>query len=335
VSAATATALGTTRLSLDQARALEVMRREAATAPMPFTPSRLWREVLALFDQLFKTEGITNPEHQYFNDRFSRFEVDHRLHRYACWMYRSLLVSRDSLGLLGSLNATCKEEHLFGYHMEGQLVSTDLLLSLDDFYSLYELNAAIATEPLVVADLGAGWGRLGYVLQKVNPRCIYVVFDLPEPLVISQSYLPTLLPEVPVRRYEQCRHVARFDREILQAAPMWFLGAQDLLKFDAASVDLIVKTGSFQEMPATYVAEYFRHFSHVAAGGHCFLRQLRRGNSHGHRWDEIPGLDDYPFPANWGRQFLRSATFSDESFEAGFSIPPRIEQFQRTTRRGL
>jgi hypothetical protein len=142
------------------------MRRDAKGAPMPFTPSRLWREVIALFDQVFRTEGIKNPEHQYFNDRFSGFEVDHRLHRYACWMYRSLLVSRDSFGLLRRLSATCKEEDLFAYPMEGQLISTDLLLSVDDFYSLHELNAAIAREPLVVADLGAGWGHSGMCYRK-------------------------------------------------------------------------------------------------------------------------------------------------------------------------
>jgi len=319
---AAATALRTTGLSPDQAGLLAAMRRDAAGAAVPFTPSRLWREVIAIFDQVFRTEGINNPEHQYFNDRFSGFEVDHRLHRYACWMYRSLLVSRDSFGLLRRLSATCKEEELFAYPMEGQLVSTDLLLSVDDFYSLYELNSAIATEPLVVVDLGAGWGRLGYVLQKVNPLCTYVVLDLPEPLLISQSYLPTLLPEATVCRYDQSRHIVRFDRETLRTARMWFLGTQDLLKFDAGAVDLMVNTGSFQEMPKTYVEEYFRYFSRVAAGGHCFLRQLRAGKSQGHRWDEIPGLEDYPFPATWMLQFLRSATFSDESFEAGFSIPP-------------
>ena len=76
--------------------------------------------------------------------------------------------------------------------MDSQTLSLDLLFSIDDFYNLYEINPKIAHEPIVVAELGAGWGRLGYVLRKVNPRATYIVFDLPEVLLISQTYLPTL-----------------------------------------------------------------------------------------------------------------------------------------------
>ena len=48
----------------------------------------------------------------------------------------------------------------------------------------------IATKPLVVLDLGSGWGRMGYILKKLNPSICYIACDLPESLVVSSSYLP-------------------------------------------------------------------------------------------------------------------------------------------------
>jgi len=306
-------------LSDYQIQLLEEMRRDVEHAGPPFKPSLRWRqELTGLFEKLFRIEGIQNPEDQEYNLRFSGFAPsDIRLHRYICWMYRSLLAKRDSLGLLSRLQATCKEGRGYGYRMENNFLSLDLLFSIDDFYGLYELNPAVATDPLIIADLGAGWGRLGYVLNHVNPQCTYIVFDLPEILLISQTYLPTLFPNIVIQNYEQSRLLDRFKKQSLKSAHMWFLGPQDILKFDTASIDMIVNIGSFQEMPVDYISQYFRHFSRVAAGGCCFLRQLRDGKSQGQCLDDF-----YQFPNYWKRRFLRSSTLSDEFFEAGFEIPP-------------
>jgi hypothetical protein len=310
-------------LTTEQKQWLKEMREDSKEVGPPFKPSQQWQGLVERFERMFSEQGIQNPENQDYNLSFSGFALgDRRLHRYVCWMYRSLLSKRDSLGLLSKLEATCKEDRGFGYKMEDTFLSLDLLFSIDDFYGLYELNPAVATEPIIVADLGAGWGRLGYVLHKVNPRCTYIVFDLPEILLVSQSYLPTLLQDTVVRKYDKNRTVPRFNREILRDAGIWFILPQDILRFDASSIDMIVNIASFQEMPVEYVAEYFKYFSTIAAGGHCFLRQLRDGKSHGHALDQIPGFNQYPFLSNWERKFLRSSTLSDEFFEVGFTIPP-------------
>jgi len=316
------------RLLDEQQHLLDVMRQDSEKIVPPFKPSQQWQMLVDRFELLFYKEGIQNPEHQGYNLSFSGFALkDPRLYRYVCWMYRSLLAKRDSLGLLEKLEATCKEGFGYGYKMADRLVSLDLLFSIDDFYGLYELNKSVATAPIIVAELGAGWGRLGYVLRSVNPKCTYVVFDLPEILLICQSYLPTLLKNPRVRGYDVNRTVSRFSAEKLLEADLWFLCPQDIVRFDTGSINMIVNIASFQEMPKEYVAEYFRYFSTVANGGHCFLRQLRDGKSHGHNLDQIPGLADYPFPAEWKRNYLRSSTLSDEFFEAGFTIPPSTPNY--------
>jgi putative sugar O-methyltransferase len=45
-----------------------------------------------------------------------------------------------------------------------------------------------------LAELGAGYGRLGYVMLK-TAQCQYFVFDIPPALYLSQWYLTTLFPK--------------------------------------------------------------------------------------------------------------------------------------------
>ncbi len=307
----------------EQLRRLGRMRDDVAAAGAPFVPAGEWEELAARFRQAFRAEGIHNPEEQLFNLSFSGFASgDPRLHRYVCWMYRTLLEKRDALGLMSKLKATCKAEAGFAYELDGDFLSLDLLLSIDDFYSLYQLNPMIATEPVVVAELGGGWGRLGYVIASVNPNSTYCMFDLPEALLISQTYLPKLLRESEASTYESARSLTRVSRENLHGKNLWFFGPQALASAQLGTFDYVVNIASFQEMPLEYVRSYLQHFGKAAAGGSCFLRQRKLGGKLAQScWEEIDGLPSYPFPREWKRRFFRSSTMSDEFFEIGFALP--------------
>ncbi len=297
------------------------MRRDNVECVPPFRASEHWQYVAKIFDDAFEAEGLGNPEDQSYNLRFSGFPAgDPRLHRYVCWQYYLRLMERDTLGLFRKLRATCKMGRGFAYEFDGVAVSLDLLLSVDDFYSLYELDPRIATDPVAIGELGAGWGRLGYVLCSVNPRCSYVIFDLPEILLISESYLPSILPNSRAQGYEKTRLLTAVDRETLAGARLWFFGPQQMDKFETGSLDLIVNIASFQEMPPEYIALYASRFSRIAAGGGCFLRQLKFGESHGHNHGEVGSFDAYPLPPDWTRLFIRPSTMSDEFVEAGYRI---------------
>ncbi len=255
-------------LSAEQSYLLELMRRDNAVCKPPFRASAHWQHVAKIFEDAFRSEGLESPEDQSYNFRFSGFAAgDFRLHRYVCWLYYRRLKEEDRLGLFRKLRATCKHGRGYAYDFDGDLVSLDLLFSIDDFYSLYELNPLIATEHVTLGELGAGWGRLAYVVCEVNPRCSYVIFDLPEILMISQDYLPRLLPASNIHRYERNRELAEVGREALADAGLWFFGPQHMEKFSTGSLDLVVNIASFQEMPSEYIALYANSFSRIASGG--------------------------------------------------------------------
>lgn len=308
-------------LTADQAALLQLMRADNAASQPPFRASAHWQNVADIFDQAFQAEGLGNPENQSYNFRFSGFAAaDPRLHRYVCWMYYQRLKQRDVLGLFSKLRATCQVDRGYAYEMDGRLVSLDLLFSVDDFYNLYELDPRIADSPVIVGELGAGWGRVGNVLCQANPRATYVIFDLPEVLFISQSYLPATLPHSVARSYQAARSLDRIERSTLRDANLWFFGAHHIEKLAPATLDFVVNIGSFQEMPVEYIAKYTAIFSKAAAGGRCFLRQLEFGASHAHRFDEAESFSAYPIPQNWSREYLRPSIMSDQFVEAGYRI---------------
>jgi hypothetical protein len=114
-----------------------------------------------------------------------------------------------------------------------------------------------------------------------------------------------------------------YSRTAITQNRFWFLGPQQLPNCEPGSLDFFVNICSFQEMPRSYVTEYLKVVSKVAAGGHCYVRQLKSGAAHEHRLDEIAGIEEYDFPSNWHIKFNRSSILSDEFFEAGFEIQQR------------
>ena len=308
------------RLTAEQSSLLAQMRADNSVASAPFRATECWQEVCRIFDRHFYMEGIGDVEAQYLNLRFSGFAPgDPRLHGYLVYTYFQLLRQRDIYDLLRRIRCAPGRACL-GYDFEGCNVSLDLLFSVDDFYSLLELRPDVLSEPLVVADIGAGWGRLGYVLKQVNPSAAYVIFDLPEALLISSAYLPSVLPGVKHMSYMGSRGLPLLSRATLLGGGMWFLGSQDLARVRAASVDMVVNIASFQEMTEAQVRQYFEVISDKARGGHLFLKQLWSGRTHGHHLTEIAGYERYPFPPAWERVFLRNATFSHAFFETGYRI---------------
>lgn len=308
-------------LSPRQLRLLNQMRSDNGAAPPPFRATALWAAAARRFEREFYMNGIDGVETQYFNLRFSGFAAgDERLYDYFLYTYFQLVRERDTLGLLKRVSTMCPVKRGFAYEIEGCRVSLDLLFSIDDLYNLLEVRPGLLSEPLVIADVGAGWGRLGYVLKLANPRLAYVVFDLPESLLISSTYLHKLLPEEPYRSYQDSRSVHSLDRRMLTDGEMWFLGAQDLLKVCPGSLDVVVNIASFQEMTLDQVSEYFRIIGEKAHGGVLYLKQLWSGKTHGQHLGEIAGYEEYPFNASWERLFLRNARFSHYFFEAAFRL---------------
>ncbi len=306
---------------------LAQMRADNLRAGAPYVPTGFWNHEAAQFGVVFDMSGINDVENEYFNTRFSGTQPDDpRLYSWFLWTYYNLVRQRDTLGLLDRIQATLPAQAgavaltAAGADippsrleiLKGKPMSPDLLFSVDDFYNLYELDPRVATDEIVVADLGAGWGRLGYVLLRANPHAHYLILDIPESLLVANERLPRLLADASVADYSGTREIACFDREVFLGKQLWLLGCHDLARFATGSIDIMANIASFQEMPASQVNAYVELFDRVALGGSVYLRN---------NWQGVQSAyTEIAIPEDWERVFLRNARASCDFYETGFRI---------------
>ncbi|WP_374349977.1 putative sugar O-methyltransferase, partial [Chitinimonas sp.] len=293
-----------------QQQILTRMREENQRSGFPFAPGKFWEDELRYFNKAMQAFGINGVEDEYYNTRFSGVTPDdHRLFHWFMWTYYQLLQQRDVLNLLDTITVTMAEKPSYipavdgkpmsvsaTVDINGKRYSPDMLFSIDDFYNLHELNPGIATEAVTVADLGSGWGRIGYLLLQINPKVSYIVLDLPEPLLISSTYLPKLLPDCSVADYLYGLDQPFLDRGRLLQKNLWFLGAQDIQKIAAGSIDYFINVASFQEMSLAQTNAYLGWAGKVSQGGHVYLR-----NGWEHTVPHTAQFSEYEIPAGWQR----------------------------------
>lgn len=313
---------GRSRFTPEQQKLLALMRRDNAVSNAPFQATRLWVEANKDIEDKLHSEGIGAVESQWMNELYSSPPPDRfNVLRYAAWMLYEKVKSRDRLGILERVPATVKQGSGREFLFEGCYVSWDLLISIDALYSIGEVDDSLFTKPVVVLDLGAGWGRIGYVLKSMNPNCVYVICDLPETLLVSSTYLPRLLPSERIHTYYENREVGEFSKELLRSeGGVRFCGAQDLARFSDKSIDFFINIASFQEMSLEQVKQYFEIIDRKVEGP-LYLQQYWRGREVGLTGHEISGFDSYPFLSHWKRCYVRNTSFSNLYFEAAYIIP--------------
>jgi len=109
----------------------------------------------------------------------------------------------------------------------------------------------------VVADLGAGYGKLAYFTLRETREFCFVDFDLPEPLCLAAYYLMKTWPEKRALLYGEAPYgVDAHDRYDLV-----FMPAQEIAALTACSVDLFLNKNSLGEMTADAAANYVGHIA--------------------------------------------------------------------------
>ncbi len=308
-------------MNADQQALLNLMRQDNTRAGFPFAPRGVWIELCRDFHEKFQSQGVPSDDITYFNQSFSQsLPGSPRYHRYAVYMLYRLVKQRDTHDLLGRFDFSTSS----GYEVtiDGRRYAWDTLISLDTILSIAEAYPQLLSAPLVVADLGAGWGRIGYFLKRINPRITYISLDLPEISMIAMAVLPKLLPSERANLYGQARASATLSRAQLGEYGLWFLGSQDLLKIEDGAIDVFINVASFQEMKLSQVMAYFDLIDRKVSG--VFYTQQYVVVSDAQRpYNAIAGLEQYPFKPHWSECFKRYATFSERFFESCHGVDAR------------
>lgn len=225
------------------------------------------------------------------------------------WEYTT---AHDPMRLLDGL-----EEPQLGMPIDmkrgGRRISQDLAHSVLEANAIFE-GSKRQDRPATVVEVGAGYGRLGYVLVKAL-GCRYFVFDIAPGLCVSQWYLSQLFPE---KRIFPFRRFSRFDdvAEELASAELAFFTPNQIELFPRDYFDVAVNISSLHEMRHDQITNLLGHMYRVTRG-RVYLKQYKKAvNPHDHI---VVREDAYHIPEGWAPLYHRSDAVDPRFFELAVS----------------
>jgi putative sugar O-methyltransferase len=199
----------------------------------------------------------------------------------------------------------------------GRLISQDLANSFVEFAAILEAFPTGIPEEATVIELGAGYGRLGWLLLSVLPKLRYIVVDIPPALAIAQEYLTRLFPDLPTVRFQRgTDHLAPG----LPGVRLAFVTPNQLEAMPALGADLFINISSLHEMRPDQILHYIGVVRRHTAGV-FYMKQ----------WHTSVNADDgvtirqadYPIPGSWERIFERRHPVQTGFFEAAYRVQGR------------
>lgn len=109
----------------------------------------------------------------------------------------------------------------------------------------------------VVADLGAGYGKLAFFTLRNLENSSFVDFDLPETLCLAAYYLMKAWPHKKVLLYGE----AEYSQDVHDEYDAIFMPSYEISKLGRGSIDLFMNKNSLGEMTAESVMNYIGHIA--------------------------------------------------------------------------
>ena len=232
-------------------------------------------------------------------------------------MYADVLARHDPLGLVSRLEEPAVGNPFAVVH-RGRVISQDLCNSIQELYSVFgpDGGAIASGRNLEVAELGAGYGRLAYVVVSASPGVRYTIIDIPPALYLSQRYLTTVFPGVATFRFRAWTDYADVSEEFERARIRFVLPHQAAL-LPGRSVDYFVNISQLHEMSRPQVERYF-----------ALMDRICRGRVYTKQWlvSRTPVNDvvfrdrDYPVPGRWRTLYHRRHPIQSMFFEALYEV---------------
>jgi putative sugar O-methyltransferase len=157
----------------------------------------------------------------------------------------------------------------------------------------------------VIAELGAGYGKLAYFVLRHLPRFSFVDFDLPETLSIAAYYLMKAFPEKRALLYGE----TGYDPNCHQNYDLIFMPSWEIANLPNAGVDLSMNTNSLGEMDRSAAINYVSHLAGASRRFFHLNHELHPQTGNG------PGLpaSEYPMPSGfrlaWKRKDIWNEVF--------------------------
>lgn len=225
-------------------------------------------------------------------------------------MLADFVADSDRGGLMDTVTEPETGNPFVIYH-RGRRVTQDLCNSIHEFYS--STSSCDPSKPgFRIAELGAGYGRLGQVCLSALPNASYCVIDIPPALYVAQRYLTEVFPDQKAFKFREFTTFEEIRTEF-EDARIRFLAAHQIELLPPDQFDLFINISSLHEMTRGQIANYFEQINRLCRGS-FYTKQWRvsKAKGNGFTLKEF----DYPIPINWRKVFHRRHPIQRMFFEA-------------------
>jgi len=140
----------------------------------------------------------------------------------------------------------------------------------------------------VVADLGAGYGKLAYFTLRTAKRFCFIDFDLPETLCLCAYYLMKAWPDKRALLYGE----EEYSPGAHEKYDLIFMPNYEIEKAGQDTIDLFMNITSLGEMDRSAVINYIHH---ITRSTHYFFH-MNHDNYPSHFSRDIQGMLGYEYP---------------------------------------
>lgn len=233
------------------------------------------------------------------------------------FLYRLLMAmlwdytrAHDQLGLAERLSEPRIGSPIETY-FDSKLISQDLAHSILECNSIF---CAISPEDRNrisrVAEVGAGYGRLGYVLMQTM-KCQYMVFDIPPGLLVSQWYLGEAFPDKRIFHFRPFDRFEDIAAELAQA-DIAFFSANQIELFPEGYFDLTINISSLHELRPDQIDNMLAQIYRTTRR-YVYLKQYK---DYVNPYDGLRILEDsYRLAPHWKHCFYRDDGVDARFFE--------------------
>jgi putative sugar O-methyltransferase len=231
-------------------------------------------------------------------------------------MYADVIARQDPRGLLRTIEEPTLGNPFLVRH-NGLNVSQDLCNSIHELYSILGPTGLPPRKgPVSFAEVGAGYGRVAYVVLKAVPEATYTIVDIPPALYLSQRYLTTLFPDLPAFTFRAFSKYSDVAAEF-ESARIRFIAPHQLELLPGKSFDYFINISSFHEMTVPQVENFFRLIDRTCRG-RFYTKQWRVSRT------QINGCTlrerDYPVRPTWRTVFQRRHPVQRMFFDALYEV---------------
>lgn len=177
-------------------------------------------------------------------------------------------------------------------YMKKRLISQDLANSIIEANVIAELKMDGAP---VIAELGAGSGRLCHACVSGNVSGKYFIFDIPPALMVSQWYLSQLYPQKRIFAFRSFDDFNSIENELMEADIAFFTPNQ-LEKFPSNYFDIFISISTLPEMRRDQIDLYLNLFQRLSRR-YIYLKQWKQWTNPTDGTDF--SFEDYVLNSNW------------------------------------